>query len=486
MSRSERWPILGVLALGAVLRLYRLGAWNLTLDEGTVARLTQRSAGTIWSTIMERDPFHPPLYYILAHYWRALGSSEVVLRLLSVVFGIVAIWFIYRIGAYLFDRRIGLLASVILAVSPAHIWHSQEARMYAAVVAFSLMATDAWLRVLREGARRHWVAYVMATTLSVYTDYSAFLVLAAQNVATVVLLATRRGPRLGHWLAAQIAIAGLYLPWALVPVRLLIGLRRVLPVAPNTDPSQGVALQQPLELIAYAVAWIYSAFLPRGIPALKIVVILTFGALMVGGGRAARRTPTAGLVLGAIVAIPFLLGLVTMTRTTVLFPRMLLASAPVYYLLLAVGLSALPGRWVKAAGTTALLGVNLLSLNTMYYHTEKAAAWREAAQYVAAQIERGQALAFVDGRWRWVFSFYYTGPEVEVEALLGGPEDYDRVAAFVDRSPVVFLVLKERYRNDPEGRLMKRVSSRLTLAGRRAFDGDIVVERYIATGSPRP
>lgn len=54
---------------------------------------------------------YPPLYYFILHYWVALfGTSEVAVRLLSVLFGVLAIPIIYLLGRLLFKEEVGLCA----------------------------------------------------------------------------------------------------------------------------------------------------------------------------------------------------------------------------------------------------------------------------------------------------------------------------------------------------------------------------------------
>ncbi len=79
---------------------------------------------------------HPPLYFVLAHWWMQLygGSGLVslwVARSLSAIFGALSIPAIYLLGAFAFrSRLVGQIAAAMMAVSPYGIFLAQEARHY--------------------------------------------------------------------------------------------------------------------------------------------------------------------------------------------------------------------------------------------------------------------------------------------------------------------------------------------------------------------
>ena len=80
-SRTATWvPVLLVVALGAFLRFYRIGAQPLWVDEATSLRFAQQSLAELWSWSTIVDPGNPPLYYSLLHGWVRFGDSEGALR----------------------------------------------------------------------------------------------------------------------------------------------------------------------------------------------------------------------------------------------------------------------------------------------------------------------------------------------------------------------------------------------------------------------
>mgnify|MGYP001239081726 FL=1 len=129
MPRRAAWILLVILVLAAGLRFFQLDAQSFWNDEGTSARVAERSLPLITAAAM--GDIHPPLYYYALHFWRgAFGESEFALRGLSAVLGVVLVWLIYLLGRRLFDGSTAFVAAFITAGNPFQVYYSQEARMY--------------------------------------------------------------------------------------------------------------------------------------------------------------------------------------------------------------------------------------------------------------------------------------------------------------------------------------------------------------------
>jgi mannosyltransferase len=157
-----------------------------------------------------------PLYLFILHYWMAaFGTSEVAVRSLSVLFGVLAIPVIYLMGRRLFKEEVGLLAALILALSGFNVQYSQEARMYTLMVLLALLSMYFFIRFLQRATVAISVAYVVCTTLLLYTHvYGAFVVI-AQNVylLTLLFLSRERAFRLRHWIGLQALVVAFFGPW---------------------------------------------------------------------------------------------------------------------------------------------------------------------------------------------------------------------------------------------------------------------------------
>lgn len=118
-----------ILVLGLIFRLISLDQ-SLWLDEATSALAAKMNMVELFTKFLPGD-FHPPLYYLTLKLWSGLfGYSEIALRLPSIIFGVLTIYMVYLIGKSLFNKNVGLVASLFLATSGLHVYYSQEARMY--------------------------------------------------------------------------------------------------------------------------------------------------------------------------------------------------------------------------------------------------------------------------------------------------------------------------------------------------------------------
>src|SRR5512139_2767685 len=146
MKRSL-WSLAAILILAAAARFFQLDAQSFWNDEGTSARVAERSLPLITAAAI--GDIHPPLYYYALHFWRGLfGSSEFALRSLSAVLGVLLVGLTFLIGRKAFSAGVGLLAAFVAAINPFQIYYSQEARMYMLLAVIGAAVTFFLLRLL--------------------------------------------------------------------------------------------------------------------------------------------------------------------------------------------------------------------------------------------------------------------------------------------------------------------------------------------------
>ena len=209
-AADARWLFLfGVFA--AALRLPALNRAELWVDEaatwwfGKVA-----TEGGLFETLALEPT--PPLFYLLTGLLaRLFGDSELVLRLPSVVFGVLSLWPLYLLVRELFDRRVALYASAILAIHPLHVFYSREARVYPLLTLLVPLALYLAIRAARDGSRRHSVALFVTLVVLCYSHmYSLFLVPLTVAVGALFLPAWR-SPR--GWLPLMAPVAAAVALW---------------------------------------------------------------------------------------------------------------------------------------------------------------------------------------------------------------------------------------------------------------------------------
>lgn len=181
-GRLSRALLLAAITVaGAALRISTMDVRSFWLDETTAVRQAAWSIPNLFERMSNN--VHPPLFHVLLHYWMlAFGRSEVAVRAFPMVWGIAAIPLFYWLGRTVYDRRVGITASLIVALSPFFVWYSQEARMYTMMLVFALVSTGALWKALESGKARWWTTFALATAAGLMTQYFFGFLVAGQGL----------------------------------------------------------------------------------------------------------------------------------------------------------------------------------------------------------------------------------------------------------------------------------------------------------------
>lgn len=303
-------PLLWIVGVGALMRVPRLYD-SLWYDEAFTARIASLSASQFMPAV--QGDVHPPLWYAVE--WvtvRLLGNSEAALRLPAMLCGLLLIVYGYRLALALkLSTRTALVFAGLLAVLPAALYYSAEARGYAllAVLVFGALIG------LLEG--RPWLYLAHAALLPMvhnigYVYLGVFTVLALYEAWRA---ARRHYPGAAAW--ASLAFG------ALIPG--LLWLPTML--AQSRDVADGFWLQSMnvgLGLSVYTDMSISRAIHPAyaGFP-----IAVAIGATLYGLWHYRRwllGNPRGRLVAVLIVGVPLALGLLSWLWAPVYLTRALL------------------------------------------------------------------------------------------------------------------------------------------------------------------
>ena len=411
-----RWPTLAAtpmllagLPLAATLLAFALRvAWldrqSLWSDE----LLTLNRAAQSPSALLEGLPVEQmPLYFLLLRPWTALvGDGDFALRFPSVVWGTLTLAVLYVLGRRLFGRPVAVLATLLFAVNPFQVWYGQDARMYTQLAALSVaayLALDTALTQPLTAPHRSrwlpWLAYVLVSTLALYTHYYAALTLVIAGLYALAHIAMSTDNRAAHlraFVLAETGIVALFIPWLPRVVRFLDfpgwrePVRYTLPELVSgytfgtTLPSEGAVWLSALALGLYLV----------GLVSLMRRDVLTpmgpLASLREQTGKAVPHIerPTDALALAlAAFAVPTLVVLALLAVKPDFHPRYFIAATPIYSLLLAQGILALRRLpWLSAAALALVLVVSGISLRLWYTDLDYAKAYYK--NYMAYILER--------------------------------------------------------------------------------------------------
>ncbi len=212
------YPFIFPAICAAILFSVDLGQRSLWLDEGASLSIASQH-GSALSNALARDGGNMLIYYLLLHLIITIfGNSPVILRLPSVIGGILSVLGISLVCAKLFNNRIAVTSALLTAVSLPFIYWSQNARSYtllAAAVIWSYYFLIMVLRAIEENHPKRWhlIGYGFCILLGAYMSFIAILVVIPQ----LILLLQYKKP-LREFITALSIDALLCIPLAILAI----------------------------------------------------------------------------------------------------------------------------------------------------------------------------------------------------------------------------------------------------------------------------
>ncbi|GIE35615.1 hypothetical protein Ait01nite_086600 [Actinoplanes italicus] len=427
-------PGLIMLAAG----LFRADRPTLSWDEATSAEVSSRSVSQILDLLPHLDAVFGP-YYVMLHGWSALtGTSELALRLPSIIAMAAAVATTAELGRRLFTPLTGLTAGLILCLIPNTSRYAAEARPYAFACFFAILAFLLLVEAVRQGRTKIWIWYGLSVTFLGLAHLIALTTLAA-HVALIVMEGRHR---VRSWAVAATA--------AIVPV---------LPIAYLGATQQGTQLH-----------WV-DPITMSGIRAMpgEIVGSRELVWLLIGLAVLAVWCPLPRLVPLAVLAIvpPAVLAAVSALATPMWVARYMLVVLAPLAILAAVALTAT--RTERPRHTIARVVAVLLVLAFMAVpgqHAVRTATakngpdYRTIAKIIGADVRPGDVIVYPakNRAIRAGTDHYLAGqPAAPADPLVRVPsaesgwliaDEYPDALPHLTGAPRIWLVVGDR-RDDP-------------------------------------
>ncbi|MFQ5505203.1 MAG: glycosyltransferase family 39 protein [Planctomycetota bacterium] len=372
----------GITLLAGILRLYRLGEWSFWIDEvHTLRDSVLMPAGEFW---YHGTSQYPLSFLLLRWISDALpGTEEGSSRLLFAYFGIASVPLIAIVVRSMFGTGAGLIAALVLCLSPWHIFWSQNCRFYSLVLFLSLATMGAFYLGTETGRRSWLVVSVITAGLAIFSHPSSLFQVPALCLYPVLL---KWG--LAPW-PRRLTLRTL--AWFIVPVlgffllMLMVGGGGFWRAFEDFRRAKGSSSF--FHLVNTTVFYVQVPILVVGIAGAWLLFM---------------RRDRAGVLLALLLVVPLLeIALVSLfVKATAQY---LLFSLPAWYALAAFALREV-GRDVSRDRRNVpflrylLLGVLVLDLaaqDHLYFHYRYGdrPRWREAADYVDRNKRAGDIIA---------------------------------------------------------------------------------------------
>ncbi len=302
------WPRPGGWLVLITLLAFAVRVWNLEnaihffVDEGNFAEGILHIREQPYLKLLKPFDFVAAftwVYPVLQHgATTILGPNLLSLRIISVVFGTLTIPAVYQLGRLLYDRRIGLLAALLLAVLPPHVHFSRLGLNNIADPLVGTLALAYLVRALQQGQRRDYALAGLMLGLTQYFYEGGRLLYPPLLFTWAVIAYVALRPRLrGLLLTALVAVivsAPVYYAWVAWDVALTTRLNR-----------QGVTLEYWTRLLlSNANDGLLATHLREKVllPLLHFISVPDQGAFFYGGHTALILPPLVPAFLVGIIA----------------------------------------------------------------------------------------------------------------------------------------------------------------------------------------
>jgi mannosyltransferase len=469
--RIERHTLIliAILILGLFLRLYCLTCESLWLDEGYSVTWAKQEPSEMIEAV-SRD-VHPPLYFLILHYWIALfGDAEFTIRLLSVIFGFIAIFMMCRVGSLIFDRNVGLLSSLILSLSVFHIHYSQEIRGYSLMVLLALFSMYFFIRLFQERKNSMSVLYILSSTLLLYTHFFGLLVIAAQNTYLILeFMLSRKRPSLGfvRWLLLQAILFVLFLPW-------LGFLVRQMQIVQSGAFLGWLPVPTIISLIT--TLFVYSAYFSESAPLwvlasstllVLVYLILSTNSLLVfkAFGLRPRRLDSGNTLLLVWLLTPIVLPfIVSQFLAPIYWTRFTMPASIALYILIARGIVNTSTMGIRLSIISLVIALSLVGA-WGFYNTTDNEQWRGVVGYI--ETYGGQNDLVLINAWycHIPFDYYFRQDIIDRDVFPKWDMEVDKdniktLELAVHGYERVWIVLS--HDGDPEGLIAKTLNDDLS------------------------
>ncbi len=403
-----------IILLAFAVRVYQLDRQSIWFDEGWSAyAAVQPDLLAAWNA----DATNPPLYYVLINIsTRFFGDSAFSLRFFSLLMGLLALPVGYRLTRDLFNRRAGLYALLLFAISPLLWWAAQEARMYTLLALLVLLCAWAWQRLLDQPRRGTWALLLVSELLLLYAHNTGPVVVLWLNTATLIVWIVRRSlnaPAWKSWIAGQVLVGLCWLPYFVSRFLTLQEANNAVVSRPQLSLDFASRIWQAF----WTGPWTMVGHEPL-ITVFAIVALGLFLALMPW-----RKSQARWLLLHVVLLVGGLIvGLSILGNE--LHGRYLVMVAPLLLVPLAAGIARLPkisGYLTAGVFVVGLIANIYLAQNPQYQHDDT----RAMVQYYADTLAADDTVLAWSYAERYDLRYYWDRLRVTAP-LVTLPEGADR------------------------------------------------------------
>jgi len=441
MSHRAILILLAIVLIGGLFRIYHLGTQSIWFDEAASIRGSSQSLVLV---VQSSGRLHnqPPLYFALLHLWmRLFGTSEIAVRSLSAIFGIISLFVIYQVGCKLFDPHVGLISSFLSAISCFYIYYSQEARAYSLLQLLTLLSFFCFIEALRADRRRgfYFALLFLINVSVVYTHPYGLFVILSQTIYFFLLWA--RYHRLRYWFfGVQLGVIASFAPW--IP--------NLFERIPQISQDFWILRPSFVDIVHTIRDYASGSYSLTAFLVFSILCFIGLVAIRKGddgwnprkllqritgkGGSGSAEYIEENLLLLIWLACPIVIPFVISQFSTPIYTlRYTIGASPAFYLLVARGISVFNRRRVLYVSIVVLLFLLSLPGLVNYYSYYTKDQWRETAGFIEHNSRAKDVIIMWPDNWGLPFAYYYKG-NLQIAGIDKDVHDSEKIKSAIDEA----------------------------------------------------
>ncbi|MCC6369926.1 MAG: glycosyltransferase family 39 protein [Bacteroidia bacterium] len=438
--------LLVLLFVAGGLRFFHIDYQSLWIDEiNTIVQADPAFGFTETYRFLLANDVQPPLYfYVLKVLFSIFGYTSTVLRSLSAILGIFAVYGIYLLGTEIRSKRTGLIAATLLCFNYIHIFYSQEARPYTWLILFTTLSFYAMFRFIKNPTYKTAITYGIFTALMLYGHAYGLFNFGAQCVILFyylwILPVKDRLTLIKKCLVAGISTFILYLPS--LPFLLIAG-----NVTSSWIPMPGLDVFTNIftEFFGHSELLVGLACF--------LVIVFLFKFLYSENENSTKDSAAYSsnsfvfVVLLVWILLPMLIALIrTYLTIPMIVPRYLLGLLPALLIILAIAIDMIRAQQLRVFLLVVMVILSVVDIFTVkkYYFRGIKSDMRGVSKFVVNHKLPADAIVSQIG---WHYNYYFKNSGVNEPVIMASLNQHlDGLKTdsfhlkqfwFVDRVPVL-------------------------------------------------
>ena len=198
-----------IFIVATALRIYRVCITGpVSFDEAYSTWVGSKSLLSLFA-IAAMDK-HPPLYYLIMHFWNFFGYSETWIRIPSLMASVLSLYIFIKVSASVLKSRLAVISAFFLfAVDISQIQYASIARSYAIDSLFVLLSVYAFFKILQGNYAKKWLRLnLLSNILLILLTYTGGFVFLAQAliITWMYFFDSEKRKSVNHWVKYHLLV----------------------------------------------------------------------------------------------------------------------------------------------------------------------------------------------------------------------------------------------------------------------------------------